>query len=118
MQLKTTPGPWFIVPDRNFPGEENFAVLSPDRAPLFDSINRSPAADDDALEGDMRLAAAAPEMLVALVAARESISADRNTLYECCVHGDGHLDPEDELAVKDYDAILIQIDTAIQKATV
>lgn len=75
MTTKHTPGPWVIVPDRNFPGEENFIVLSPDRAPLVDSINRSPSADPSALEADMRLIAAAPDLLAAIQAINNAFNS-------------------------------------------
>lgn len=60
-----TTGPWKSFPD-NYSGEEHRMVVDSRGVPLFDSINRSPAADDSTEHGDLMLAAAAPELLEAL----------------------------------------------------
>jgi hypothetical protein len=61
--------------------------------------------------------AAAPDMLQALIVAREFISCDRNSLADCVTDLDGNMSDDDAAAVADYDAALWQIDAAIQKAT-
>jgi hypothetical protein len=64
--IKRTPGPWKSMPD-NYSGEMHRMVVNLQGAPLFDSVNRSPAADDSTEHGDLMLAAAAPELLEALL---------------------------------------------------
>lgn len=53
------------MPD-NYSGELHRMVVDSHGAPLFDSVNRSPAADDSTEHADLILAAAAPELLEAL----------------------------------------------------
>ena len=62
---KHTPGPWKSMPD-NYSGEMHRMVVNSQGVPLFDSVNRSPAADDSKEHADLVLAAAAPELLEAL----------------------------------------------------
>lgn len=57
------------------------------------------------------------DMLAALIVARKSIGTDRNLLAECCTDSEGLMDPADAAFVAEYDAVLLQIDAAIQKAT-
>lgn len=64
-----------------------------------------------------RLISAAPEMLAALIVAREIISADRTALADCSIDHEGRMSEDDAAAVADYDKALLQIDAAIQKAT-
>ena len=112
-----TPGPWACLDDKSMGNEHHYQVVNSDGAPLFDSINRSPAADDATERADMVMAAAATEMFAALIIAREFISTDRNVLAECCTDSDGVMDDIDAAAVADYDAALLQIEAAIAKAT-
>lgn len=62
---KHTPGPWRSLSD-NYSGESHRMVVDSNGASLFDSVNRSPAADDSTEHADLVLAAAAPELLEAL----------------------------------------------------
>ena len=65
MSDQHTPGPWELLDD-NYSGEHHFMVVDRDRASIFDSVNRSPAATERAEKFDMQLAAAAPELLESL----------------------------------------------------
>lgn len=65
MSTTHTPGPWRILPD-NYSGETHWMVVDSNGAPLFDSVNRSPAADDATEQSDLILAAAAPDLLAEL----------------------------------------------------
>jgi hypothetical protein len=58
--------------------------------------------------------AAAPDMLAALVAAREFVSFERNAVADAM---GGSLSQHDAAELGDYDAQLLQIDAAIKKAT-
>lgn len=62
-------------------------------------------------------AKAAPDMLAALIVAREFISTDRNSFADCAMPPHGPMDPDDAECLAEYDAALLQIDAAIQKAT-
>lgn len=64
-----------------------------------------------------RLIAAAPDMLAALIVAREFISTDRTALADCAMDPEGRMSEDDAAAVADYDKDLLQINAAIQKAT-
>ena len=77
-----------------------------------------PSGADQSAEmwANARLIAAAPEMLAALIVAREFISTDRNSLADTCMHPDGHMDRDDSAAVADYDQELLQINAVIKKA--
>lgn len=60
--------------------------------------------------------AAAPDMLAALVVAREIVSTDRNSLFDSHQVADtGKTEPAD--VCDDYDAALLQMDSAIAVAT-
>jgi hypothetical protein len=67
-------------------------------------------------QSDALLIGASPDMLAALIVARDFISTDRNSLADCCVDLEGGMSPDDAAAVADYDAALLQIDAAIKKA--
>jgi len=54
------------------------------------------------------------EMLAALVAAREFISFDRNAFADGL---GGYVSADDAAELADYDAVLLQIQAAIDKAT-
>jgi hypothetical protein len=68
---------------------------------------------------DARLIEAAPDMLAALIVARELISTDRNTYAAANTPPDRDepIDRYDRDVLADYDAALLQIDAAITKAT-
>lgn len=66
---------------------------------------------------DARAISAVPDMLAALIVAREFMSIDRNALADCAIDFDGRMSDDDAAAVADYDKALLQIDAAIQKTT-
>lgn len=118
---KSTPGPWTMETVRTsvgvcfkvgpFPwkdGKLNHACIYADY----------PSNKDHAeCEANAVLIAAAPDMLAALIVAREFISTDRNSLADASVFPDGSMEKDDADAVADYDRALVQIDAAIAKAT-
>lgn len=107
MSAQHTPGPWKTVSvyaDFEVRTAEDalVAVVTPVRCESTENA---------------RLIAAAPEMLAALIVAREFISTDRNALADCSIDHEGRMSEDDAAAVADYDKALLQIDAAIQKAT-
>ena len=64
-----TPGPWRVMEDQGC-GELHYMVIDGTGAPLFDTVNRSPAADSKCELRDIQLAASAPNLLKALLAAK------------------------------------------------
>jgi hypothetical protein len=72
---------------------------------------------DDEIEGNCRLVAAAPDMLIALREARDFIATERNIRHQSCiVRGSEEMDQDGAILVSEADARLIQIDAAIAKA--
>lgn len=71
----------------------------------------------DKRKANAELIAAAPDMLAALVVAREFISTDRNALADCSIGTDGTMEQEDAEAVASYDGALLLIDAALKKAS-
>lgn len=67
-------------------------------------------------ERDAQLIAAAPDMLTALIVAREFISFERNAFADTCTGPSGDIEPDDAAELGDFDAALLQINAAIQKA--
>lgn len=57
------------------------------------------------------------DMLAALIVAREFISTKRNSFAKRAMSWDGTLSKSEATFVAEYDAALLQIDAAIQKAT-
>lgn len=65
-----------------------------------------------------RMRAAAPQLLAALIEARASVQANRDSLYECHYQPHtGDVDAAGREAVDEEDALLSRIDAAIVKAT-
>lgn len=123
MSAAHTPGPWEARPAADGSGDigivalstlrpEGYVVIAEVFAARLTEIERSAHAEHDA-----RLFLAAPDLLAALVVAREFISTDRNALADASTNHDGTMEPDDEEAVADYDAALLQVDAAIAKAT-
>lgn len=104
-----TPGPWF------FNDAEVRKSLADGSYPIALIRNNCHPAAESAANG--RLMAAAPDMLAALIVAREFISNDRNELADAYVRGDGSMDADEAAEVGDYDAALLQINAAILGAT-
>lgn len=72
----------------------------------------------DVTHPDMRLIAAAPDLLAALQTARECIYTDRTSLADCHMSPvTNTLDEDGAAGVAEYDAVLSTIDAAIAKAT-
>ncbi|HBD35945.1 hypothetical protein [Cupriavidus sp. UBA2534] len=114
MIAKHTPGPWH----RNIRPASKYPVVWAGRNKHVLAVKTIGLTDDE-IEGNITLAAAAPDMFDALVAARVMIAEDR-----ACVFA-GHMsfetgEVEDDLgkaAVQSYDAVLQQIDAALANAT-
>ncbi len=122
MNMKHTPGPWigagpsFGDPLPRYINE--IVTVEEDEHGGVETICRLPFNHLDAEnEANARLIAAAPDMLDALIVAREFISTDRNALADCAIDFDGRMSDDDAAAVADYDKALLQIDAAIAKAT-
>lgn len=114
-----TPGPWRCLADNSLLDEPHFQVVGPAPGPaLFDSINRSPVADEAAERYDMQLASAAPLMFAALLVAREFISIERNAFADCNALGNGTMLPEDQAELDDIDQLLMQIENAMAAASI
>lgn len=116
MSAKHTPGPW----KAHF--EEAYFVTGPDLGRVAMMMNlkgahglggRRSGAESAA---NCRLIAAAPDMLEALLDARQCIHLDRVALADAHT-GPDWLDEDGALAVGDYDAVLARIEAAIAKAT-
>lgn len=77
--------------------------------------------DEDAIRSkalaNARLIAAAPDMLAALIVAREFVSTDRNSLADASMAPDGSMAPMMPPPWATMTTALLQIDAAIQKAT-
>jgi hypothetical protein len=119
MSAKHTPGPWVAREwhDRDHEGEctaQGWTVTDRDghRVPLCSAETT----DLSEAEANALLQAAAPDMLEALLDARQCIHLDRVALADAHTGPDG-LDEDGALAVGDYDAVLARIDAAIAKAT-
>ena len=129
MSAQHTPGPWsaYVLDKRlgDIPayvekciaasqGTDFFFVSAemPDGAVDVCHVGNGPRGLTNA-----RLIAAAPDMLAALIVAREFISTDRTALADCAMDHEGRMSEDDAAAVADYDKALLQIDAAIQKAT-
>lgn len=108
-QSTHTSGPWMHIGDGRVVLKSS---LADDR--LVDICDVTAC---DKWKANAELIAAAPDMLAALVVAREFISADRNALAEAVIFPDGHMEQDDADAVADYDKALLQINAAIQRAT-
>lgn len=117
-----TPGPWLNHGQynalRDEIGAEGRAICTVwTRKPGDGLIDRQEPQPWPEGEANARLIAAAPDMLAALVIAREFISVDRNSLHDTSVRPDGTLDEDDAAALGDYDAALRTIDAALAKAS-
>lgn len=110
MSARHTPGPWEIDVRNGITARINGGNR------LVANVIPSPALYQLA-HFDRLLIAAAPEMLAALVVAREFISTDRNCLADASLAPVGSMHPDDAAALGDYDQALLQIDAAIAKAT-
>jgi len=67
--------PWRLMEER-YSGELHYMVVDHEGKALFDSVNRSPSASAVYEKNDMALAAAAPELLDALLALRSRHQID------------------------------------------
>lgn len=123
MSMKHTPGPWSwsedgydLRPAAGYMGAS--LVIATTEGMLVQSFNPNGFEDSMAeVKANKALMAAAPDMLAALIVAREFISADRNCLADCAIDFDGCMSDDDAEVVADYDRALLQIDAAIQKST-
>lgn len=111
-----TPGPWRVV-TRNAHREFWSASIRGKQDGRQVVVASAPFHYHGFGAANAALIAAAPDMLAALVLAREFISTDRNSLADCSIEPDGSMEPDDQAALDDYDAALLQIDAAIHKAT-
>lgn len=64
-----TPGPWRVM-SADYSGECHYMVVDRSGVALFDTVNRSPAAETECELKDIQLAASAPNLLNALLAAK------------------------------------------------
>lgn len=122
MSTQHTPGPWICAgPSFGDPLPRyinEIVTVEEDEHGGVETICRLPVNyRDPENEANARLIAAAPDMLAALIVAREFISTDRNSLADCAIDFDGRMSDDDAAAVADYDKALLQIDQAIKAAT-
>lgn len=123
MNTQHTPGPWigagpsFGDPLPRYTDE--IVTVEEDEHGGVETICRLPVNyRDPENEANARLIAAAPDMLDALIVAREFISADRNAFAEAKTPPNGkRMDAYDRNVLADYDKALLQIDQAIKAAT-
>lgn len=79
MSTRISKTPWLVRQD-TYSGELHYMVVDADGAPLFDSVNRSPAADPTKEEADIYLAGSAPILREALLTAADAL--DRAEFFE------------------------------------
>lgn len=124
MSMKHTPGPWSwsedgydLRPAAGYVGAS--LVIATTEGMLVQSFNPKGFEDSMAeVNANKALMAAAPDMLAALIVAREFISTDRNAFAEANTPPNGkRMDAYDRDVLADYDKALLQIDQAIKAAT-
>lgn len=120
MSAQHAPGPWTVQAL-----EHSFRVVD-SRALKFNNsrlcdvqywsgATRGP--DRAEAHANANLMAAAPDMLAALLIAREFISFERNAFADSNGLPDGTFDADEAAELADYDTALLQINAAILKAT-
>ena len=120
MSAQHTPGPWFTS---TATGDTHLyvggmVVTSPRYAfPNASTPSALQKVDGPTLRANAQLMAAAPDMLAALVVAREFISFERNAFADSNGQPDGTFDADEAAELADYDTALLQINAAILKAT-
>lgn len=113
METKHTPGP-YLTPEQVYQLNEKHGWFQYQDAQ--GDVSRAFA--QDAIAMHERVRAAAPDLLAALLAARASVQANRDALYEGHYQSHtGDVDAEGRVAVDAEDALLSRIDAAIAKAT-
>jgi hypothetical protein len=125
MNAAHTPGPWAWSEDGYDlrPTDESkgaVVVIATTDGMLVRSYNRNGIEASLAeVDANKQLIGASPDMLAALIVAREFISTDRNAFAEANTPPgrDKPIDRYDRDVLTDYDAALLQIDAAIAKAT-
>ena len=110
-----TPGPWIV-------DAEHAGLFEQDQARFWINASGTHVAYVDGPRNDQRTAnahliASAPEMLAALIAAREFIQLDRVSLADTITLPDGSLDPVEADVLAVYDFALTEMNRVIAKAT-
>ena len=123
MTLLITPGEWTVGSSADFPLPAVDCV-KPDGQPveICTCWNTSPTERSDVRneenEANAKAISAVPQMIMALITAREFISAERNSFADCNINHDGTFEQCDQEILRDYDQALLQINGALQKAGV